>query len=428
MKLTTIYYRYILYTLFVVLVLGSVTHYYIFRHSIHRSTDDVLEEYRQQVVDYAYKNGTLVSLQELEMQHSRILYSQIEDDARHKYVIYDSLIYSTHQQEKIVYRVMEFEVKANDKVYKVMISQPTLEEDDLITAVFVSLALLFLFFIIASFFVFSYYTHILWRPFYKLLSHLKRYKVEKTEVIIPPHSGIDEFDEINAVVYNMMLQINNDYSSLKELTEDTSHELQTPLSIIKAKLELLQQIELENKKGMELIKSMQSAVNRMSNFNRALLLIAKINNDQFINVEPVNLEELINEFISSCEDILIDRKIEVHYKHKANFVVQMNLMLANRLIMNILSNAIRYNIIGGHLCCVVNEKELYISNTYNHVLPKGDLFGRFIKSSHEKDATGLGLTIVKNICQKSGLKVELRINKTEFGVAILKEDAYHLSN
>ncbi|MEG2122017.1 MAG: hypothetical protein RRZ64_08185, partial [Rikenellaceae bacterium] len=78
MKLTTIYNRYLIYTLFAVLVLGSVTHYYVFRHSIHRSTDNMLREYQQQVIDYANKNDTLVSLRDLEMRHDCLLCTQIE--------------------------------------------------------------------------------------------------------------------------------------------------------------------------------------------------------------------------------------------------------------------------------------------------------------------------------------------------------------
>ena len=78
-------------------------------------------------------------------------------------------------------------------------------------------------------------------------------------------------------------------------------------------------------------------------------------------------------------------------------------MLADRLIMNLLSNAVRYNIPNGQLSIITNKNNIKICNTYGNELPKGDLFGRFIKSYQNKDATGLGLTIVQNICQKSHL-------------------------
>ncbi|MEG1794694.1 MAG: HAMP domain-containing sensor histidine kinase [Rikenellaceae bacterium] len=421
MKLTTIYNRYLIYTLFAVLVLGSVTHYYVFRHSIHRSTDNMLREYQQQVIDYANKNDTLVSLRDLEMRHDCLLCTQIESGVEREYAIYDSLIYSPHQKEKIVYRVLNFDVMAGSKIYRVTLSQPTLEEEDLISAVVISLGLLFIFFIIASFLVSSYYAHIIWNPFYKLLSGLRRYKVEKTAITYPSCSGVDEFDEINMAVYKMMLQIRTDYNSLKELTEDTSHELQTPLSILKSKLEILQQIDMGNEKSMELIRSMQGTINRMSNFNRSMLFITKIKNKQFIDIEDVNLEELINEYLVTCEDILINKEIKVDCQYDAKFIVKMNRILADRLIINIMSNALRYNINNGTLNIIIDKDKLCVSNTYNHILPKGDLFERFIKSSHDKDSSGLGLTIVKNICTNSGLQVELQITETVFSIVIHKK-------
>lgn len=421
MKLTGIYRKYTIYTLFIVLILGSVTHYYIFRYSIHRSTDDVLQEYKQDVVEYAVKNDTMVSLQELEMQHSR-LYCYRTDRARlREYAIYDSLIYSNHEKEKVVYRVLRFDVQAGKEIYHVMLCQPTLEEDDLMSAVLLSLSLLLLFFIIASFLVLSYYTRILWTPFYKLLSQLRRYKVERLLPSRLPACGIDEFDEMNVVVHTMMGKIHDDYTALKEFTENTSHELQSPLSIIKAKLELLQQLEMSRPQSMELIRSMQNAVNRMSHFNRALLLIAKINNDQFADKEEVALNTYIGEYLSSYEDILVNREVDIEYQGEIPFTVLMNPMLADRLVMNLLSNAVRYNVTGGTLSVCTNKDRLRICNTYGNILPKGDLFGRFVKSPQEKEATGLGLTIAKSICLKSHLKITLDVTDTLFCVIIEKE-------
>lgn len=421
MKLTGIYRKYTIYTLFAVLVLGSVTHYYIFRYSIHRSTDDVLLEYKQDVLEYAAANDTMVSLQELEMQHSRLYCYKVDPGEEQEHAIYDSLIYSNHEKEKVVYRVLRFDVKAGADMYHVMLSQPTLEEDDLMSAVILSLSLLLLLFIVASFLVSSYYTRILWMPFYKLLSQLRQYKVDRLLPSRLPSCGVVEFDEMNDVVHTMMGKIHSDYTALKEFTENTSHELQSPLSIIKAKLELLQQLEMDNPKSQELIQGMQSAVNRMSHFNRALLFIAKINNNQFADEEDVLLNEYIEEYLASYEDILINRKVKVCYRDEAPCPVRMNRMLADRLIMNLLSNAVRYNVNGGQLSVFTNKDTVRICNTYGNVLPKGDLFGRFIKSAQEKEATGLGLTIVKNICLKSRLKVTLDINETTFCVIIKKE-------
>lgn len=237
-----------------------------------------------------------------------------------------------------------------------------------------------------------------------------------------PVCGIEEFDEMGNTISDMMGKMHNDYLSLKELTENTSHELQTPLSILKMKLEMLQQQETDNEKVMDLVRDMQHTVSRMTRFNRALLLIARINNDQFANVEQVNLNEYITEYLSAYEDILQDKSVTIVWDSRAPFVVPMNRMLAERLVMNLIVNAVRYNVIGGCLRVETTENSIKIANTYGNIIPSGDLFARFTRSSHDSESTGLGLTIVKSICQKSGLKVEVLVNKVEFCTIVVKNE------
>lgn len=424
MKLTSIYWKYTVYTFLVVLVLGSITHYYIFRNSIHRSTDDVLQEYKQDILDYAANHDTLLSLHDLELKHSRLLFHEVgkATGEEEECAIYDSLIYSKYENEQVVYRVLKFNVNTCDGTYQVLLSQPTLEEDDLMSAVVVSLLLLLFFFLIASSWVSAYYTRVLWRPFYRLLAQLRRFRMERSKPEKISDCGIDEFDEMGNTMSDMMEKIRNDYLSLKELTENTSHELQTPLSILKMKLEMLQQLEMENEKVMGLVQDMQHTVSRMTRFNRALLLIARINNDQFAEVESVSLNEYIDGYLSDYEDILLDRSIIVRRNYEAPFTVSMNRMLAERLVMNLIANAVRYNVEGGYIAVETTPESLRITNPYAHAIPPGDLFARFTRSSQNEESTGLGLTIVKSICQKSGLKIDALVNKTEFCTIVVKNE------
>lgn len=163
MKLVSIYWKYTVYAFLVVLVLGSITHYYIFRNSIHRSTDDVLQEYKQDIQEYAASHDTLLSLHDLELKHSRLLFHEVGKVAKKgkECAIYDSLIYSKYEGEQVIYRVLKFNVDTREGTYQVLLSQPTLEEDDLMSAVVISLSLLLLFFLIAYSWVSTYYTRIL---------------------------------------------------------------------------------------------------------------------------------------------------------------------------------------------------------------------------------------------------------------------------
>ena len=76
-------------------------------------------------------------------------------------------------------------------------------------------------------------------------------------------------------------KILHNYINLKEFTENASHEIQTPLAIIKSKLELLIQSQPLTDEQMGIVQSMYDAVTRLSKLNANLVLLSKIENSQF---------------------------------------------------------------------------------------------------------------------------------------------------
>ena len=208
------------------------------------------------------------------------------------------------------------------------------------------------------------------------------------------------------------------FTTLQGLTETTSHELQTPLSIIKAKLEIIQQDANNSKNQLEQIKTLEVAVDRLARLNRFLLMIARINNNQFPADNTLILNKYVDEFLDSFIDFIELKNITVYKHYMSNFILTIHPQLAEMLISNLLSNAIRYNIKGGTLKIYIAENSIRIVNTYGNIIPSGNLFARFNKSAGEKDSTGLGLSIVDSICKKNGLHIKIEINETEFSADI----------
>lgn len=421
MKLIHIYKKYNFYTLLIVLIIGGISHYYIFRYSIHGATDDILVEYRQTLEEYAATNDTIIPYYEFETEYNKLLSYKTDKHLEREIPIYDSLIYSKYQEELITYRVLKFDLHTSKDNYLITLMLPTLEEDNLMTAVLVSLLFLLLLFILFSFFISQYYTKILWRPFYKILQRVRRFDVEKNIPTQTDTCNIDEFDELNTAINKMMNKINCDYSALKEFTENTSHELQTPLAIIKAKLEILQQSELNNDKNTKAIQAIQSAVNRLTGFNRSLLMLTKINNDQFLERHTINFNNIWEEQIYFYEDIITAKEINMEKNFVQPFEWEIHKTLADVLVSNALTNAIRYNIKGGYIKVHIDKQSMTICNTYGNNIPEGDLFARFVKSQQDKDSTGLGLTIAKIICHKNNLIINYTITEKEFILSILNE-------
>ena len=207
---------------------------------------------------------------------------------------------------------------------------------------------------------------------------------------------------------------------MQGLTETTAHELQTPLSVIKAKIEMLQQDQSITEKQFEQVKSLEMAVDRLIRVNRFLLMLARINNNQFIDVEKVSLNMCVDEFLSSYDDFIELKGIKVRKYYTEGFTLMIHPQLGEMLISNLLSNAIRYNIKDGWLAIYFTKTSMKIVNTYGNIIPPGDLFARFKRSQGEKDSTGLGLSIVDTICKKNGLNVNIIVSTDEFAIEITK--------
>ncbi len=205
----------------------------------------------------------------------------------------------------------------------------------------------------------------------------------------------------------MIYRIHDDYHRLKEFTGNASHELQTPLSIINAKIELLLQEKGLKANQVELIQSISKASTRLSRLNQALLLLAKIENNQFPKYEPVNISLVLRERLMLLDDFFEMKKLTVETRIQNDVIVPMNSYLTDVLVGNLINNAVRHNVHEGWINVELDDKEFRISNSGLMTQKDPSLyFNRFEKSGNRDDSTGLGLAIVKAICDLYRFQIE----------------------
>lgn len=418
MKLAKIYKRYTLVTLALVLLIGSLSHYVIITYFIHRSADHTLREYRQNIQNYLTRHDTLVILDNPLLDNSRLHVEPADDNLYVKEYFRDTLVYSPYKEETVVFRLLSYTLRVKDRNYLVTLWQATVDTEDILSAVFVSLLFLFVLFVFFSLWWTRWFVGKLWRPFYQMLEQLKEVDLITLHVINISSCRVDEFNMLHRVLNRMLDRIQEDYVSLRELTETTSHELQTPLSVVKARLELLQQNGNHNEQDTELIRSVNTAVDRVIRLNRFMLMIAKINNDQFPAAASLVLNQFIDDFLTLYEEMIEIRGLKIRKEYNGQFRLNLHPLLAEMLVSNLLSNAVRYNRKGGYIRIVTTDSAFEVCNSYGNVIPAGDLFARFTRSGHEKEATGLGLAIVKSICRKNNLNVRLTIRPEEFCIRV----------
>jgi signal transduction histidine kinase len=198
----------------------------------------------------------------------------------------------------------------------------------------------------------------------------------------------------------------DDYLNLKEYHENAAHEIQTPLAVIRSKLEILAQRKELRKESLNLILSINEAATRLYKINQGLLMISKIDNMYFQDETDISLAETIEKILLGYREIMNLRKIKVDFLAGDNAMVRMNEMLADTLVSNLISNAVRYNFDGGFIRCQVHKDKLIISNSGPPL--KTDtaiLFRRFQKAGDNPQSVGLGLSIVKKIVEAYSMKI-----------------------
>ncbi|MDZ7605650.1 MAG: HAMP domain-containing sensor histidine kinase [Cyclobacteriaceae bacterium] len=197
-----------------------------------------------------------------------------------------------------------------------------------------------------------------------------------------------------------------DYKNLKEFSENASHELQTPIAVAKGKLELLLQSKNLDEDQLMLINSVSESIDHMSKMSRALSFLTKIENKEFSEMAPINLTEKISNLAYNFQELFDLKDIEATLDIEEDVIVHGDNTLFQILINNLLQNAVRYNIPGGKINISLTKTTLRISNTGNPLKTAPDeLFKRFKKDIQSSENIGLGLSIVKKICDVSGYRV-----------------------
>ncbi|MCU0446599.1 MAG: HAMP domain-containing histidine kinase [Microscillaceae bacterium] len=240
----------------------------------------------------------------------------------------------------------------------------------------------------------------IWHPFNQTLAQIKNFNLRDKKKLELPHTNIVEFDELNRLVGEMTEKIRQDYNSLKEFTENASHELQTPLAIIQSKLEILIENPNTTEEQSKLIESAYEATSKLSRLGRALALLTRIENQEFSDFQTLNFQQVLAKNLEHFKELLELRQIKLTTHTAAEVVLQIDPSLADMLLSNLLKNAIRHNIPQGKIEIDLCNQKFLIRNTGKPLqVPPHTLFERFQKDNPASGSLGLGLAIVKKICE-----------------------------
>ncbi|MBS1669640.1 MAG: HAMP domain-containing histidine kinase [Bacteroidetes bacterium] len=318
------------------------------------------------------------------------------------------LLYSEREKKMHNFRQRIFPLKLNNIWYRVAVAKPIEGIHHLSRAIIRISLVTILVTILVVVLLNSIMLRRLWKPFYASLGIMRNFKLGRTASLNFPSTKVEEFAFMNESLLLATQKAEQDYLLLKEFTENASHEMQTPLSIIRSKLDvLIQEKGLSEKQG-ELAKGAYAAIRRMSRLNHSLLLLAKIENHQYAHTEEIALKEKLEEKINQFQELWQSHRISTSFSiQETNIHINPELMEA--LLNNLFSNASNHNIAGGSILIELQANRLSIGNTgHSGALDEKRLFTRFYKESINSNSNGLGLSIIKQIAKVSSITIDYR--------------------
>lgn len=397
------------FTIYALIVLAaSVPAYYYLVDSIWLRE---LDEHNEIVADRTENELNQLGLTDNELQQSILLWNKIQPGTNlqkiteHKnrkdsaYTVLRRNPYASHEDIDR-FRGLSRVIEINGETYFLTVETNVEETEETVVAIAILTFMFFLILVVGFLILNRRLSEKLWQPFRRTLTKLKSFNLNIQNNIEFEKSTILEFEELNIALKKLIEHTISVYNIQKEFTENASHELQTPLAIIKNKLDILLQKEDLTDRQYKLIEDINKALTRVSRINKNLLLLAKIENHQFDENETVSLSELTAQSLHLLREHFSNKELCVQTEIETEISVLGNKILIEILINNLLLNAIRHNLQQGIVKISLTKLGLTVTNSGIMALDKSNLFKRFKKSSIETAGSGLGLAIAEQICKR----------------------------
>lgn len=408
MKLLSYTYRKLALLLFLLMAVWGVLFYYAIIDEVVDETDDTLENYGEILMESALHDPSILETEGSLMSFYKFTPISEEEGRHYRQVFYDATVYIELEDEDEPVRVMCTAFRMPDGQYyelKLMIS--ILERDDMVEAMLWYLGALFLLFLICTSIGIQLVLKGVFRPLHRLLDWLHCIQPGKEVPPLDNPTKIREFRQLSDAALDMGNRSYKAYEEQKQFIENASHELQTPLAIVRGKVELLAENEGMTEQQMEQLDEIYATLGRAVKLNKSLLLLSRIENGQYTEMEDVSVDEILDELLPDLMDIYEHKQVRLIRKREEQpFIIRCNHSLAQILVSNLVKNSLLHNREGGELQVLTTPTSLVIKNTGDVPLDGEKLFRRFYHGMDgKKDSTGLGLAIARSIALSSSLKL-----------------------
>ncbi|MGV9003064.1 sensor histidine kinase [Flavobacterium sp.] len=369
---------------------------------------------KQEINDFLNRNDaneTYTSFSTLHSEFIQLYQSFRKSNENKNYIINEAIVIENEENN---YRVLYYEFNYANSNFILEIGNNLSELEDIIITLRITISILLLIVVSVTFLSDILLIEYLFRPFNKIIQTKIKFVNEPDKFNfnkIKSHSS--DFDELDTGLNQMMLRINELFQKEKQFIGNVSHELMTPISVLKNRFEnLLLDDSLKEQVVDKIVSSLRN-LDLMKKIIHNLLLISRIENHQYQLNDTVSVKEIIEEIIIDFEDRIEEKNIEVLTNYSGDFNFKCNKTLVHVLLFNLILNALKYNVDNGQVKLKIFQENnifnLSISNTGKGI-PKEQLatiFNRFTRVSNSQEGQGLGLAIVQSIAQLHNIEIKV---------------------
>lgn len=237
--------------------------------------------------------------------------------------------------------------------------------------------------------------------------------------------GKDAISNMAKTFDNMLDRIEASFKNQKQFIQNASHELNTPLTIIKTKIDVLKQKKnITKKEYMETIELVDSEIMRLSKITEELLTLSDLEENGYkAKFSQINVKRILDKMLKLFENQISSKNLKLKTHFDGEFEILGSKRQVEQLLFNLIDNAVKYSTPKKELKInLINDKDnkLLILNITNisEIIKKEDIpyiFDRFYKTSAitDKKGFGLGLSISKKILENHNGKIKVDYNKSK---------------
>ena len=393
--------------------------------TIHKDTDMILKDYSDQIV------SRKLSGQEMPDRFNGAYNTYYIKEVTQEYAAEnpspyygEAEAYIRSQEDFASSRIRRHVFSDKDgNYYEITVSLPVFEQETLIEHVLWWTGILFFVLLVTLLVIGIIVIDYNLKPFKALMKWMDDYVPGRTPDTVPSDTDVVEFRKLAETVRKAVARFENEYEERKIFIGNASHELQTPLAVCSNRLEiLLDRPDLNEEVAEEMVK-LHRSLQHLIRLNKTLLLLSRIENDQFPPTDEVDMTSILRDAFEMNEEIYSHKSVKASMDVRKGFVCMINEQVASVLVGNLVKNAFVHSASGAEIKVSVSADGFSVRNPGDAPLDRSLVFHRFyLPGGRREGSTGLGLALAYTVCEHSGLSLtyDFKDNHHIFSVILKK--------